>query len=61
MAPKVNFNAAGLKKAIVTQAAACIPPESENISTVSPNKKLKKMKSDLLFLMGYSIMKRIYK
>ena len=36
MDPKLNFNTTGLIKAMVTEAAAWTPPESENTSIVSP-------------------------
>jgi hypothetical protein len=38
--------------AIVTLAAALTPPESKNISNVSPSRKLKKINNIRLFLMG---------
>ena len=50
----------GRKNPTSTQAAACTPPESENKSILSPNKKLKKMSSVLLASKGNSRMKIRY-
>ena len=50
----------GLIYAMVTQAAAWIPPESEKISTHNPNMKLKKTIAVRLFLTGKSIVNKIY-
>lgn len=46
--------------AMVTQAAALIPPESDNISTLKPNKKAINTKRVRLLITGNSKMNMIY-
>ncbi|MCB0383294.1 MAG: hypothetical protein KDD05_08350 [Psychroserpens sp.] len=50
----------GLTKAILTHAAACTPPESENKSTNNPNMKLKKMNNGRLLFTGKRRINKMY-
>jgi len=56
--PKENLRISGRIYATVTQAAAFTPPESKKKSTKSPSKKLKKIKTKRLFLIGYNKMNK---
>jgi hypothetical protein len=58
-APNENFRKRGRTYAIATLAVAWTPPESKNRSTDKPNKKLRKINSNRLLLMGYRNIKMI--
>jgi hypothetical protein len=60
MVPNANFKIGGRMYAMVTHAAACIPPESVKKSTDKPSRKLKKINNVLLLLMGKSAINKMY-